>query len=374
MRKKCFVFIVILLIAISSSFSQETKVLSYGKKITIHSDILNQDREIYIHLPNGYEDCVSSYPVVYVMDGENMFYPMSGLIELMSWQRLIPKMIVVGIPNIDRMNDFMPLIDTIPSSGGADKFVSFFNKELFPHMKENYRTESFSILYGHSRLGMFTVYCLKKHPTTFNAYIAGSPSLAYNYDYLCSGDFPVKKLNQNRFLYFTIGDLENKKSIENVNQLISLLKSSNPDKLIWNSSIVSNEDHDTNASLTFINGLNYIFSDWKKIKQVIYQGMDATENHFSKLSDTYNYTVKVPEDIYRLGGLYYIQNGAIDKGIEIFKKYIQNYSSSYKAYNYLGEALILKKDIEKAKESFQKALELKPNFKEAKDNLEKIKQ
>ena len=373
MRKKYFVFIFILLTTISYSFSQETNVLSYGNKITIHSEILNQDREIYIHLPNDYEDCVSSYPVLYVMDGEQTFYPMSGLVELMSWERLIPKMIVVGIPNIDRMNDFMPLIDTISNSGGADKFISFFNKELFPYMKEHYRTEPFNILFGHSRLGMFTVYCLKKYPNTFNAYIAGSPSLRYNYNYLCSENFPVESLDQNRFFYFSIGDLENKKSIEDVSQLTSIVKKNNSDKLIWNSDIVSNVGHELNLSLAFINGLNFIFSDWIKIKQVVNQGLGAAENHFSMLSEKYAYTVKVPEDIFRLGGLYYLQNGNINVSIEIFKKYIQSYSTAYNAYNYLGEALILNNDIKAAKECFEIALQLKPDFKKAKDNLGKIK-
>jgi len=374
MKTSYLVFTIVLVFTIGKISGQEIEDITIGKKITIYSDVLNQDREIYIHLPDGYNDCVSSYPVIYVLDAEQNFHPMSGLIKLMSWQKLIPKMIVVGIPNINRIKDFMPAIDTIPTSGGADKFVSFFSAELFPHIQKNYRTESFKILYGYSYSGMFAVHCFKKYPEIFNAYIAGSPSLKWNIDYLCSDKTPSKKLDRNSFLHISIGELENTNSIDKINRFTSYLETQDAEKLIWKSDLVNNANHDINAAFSLSYGLNFIFSDWKKIKQVIYQGMTSVENHYSKLSDKYNYTVKVPEDIYQKGGIYYLQNGNVDKSIEIFMKYIQSYKSSYTAYNYLGKALILKKDIKKAEENFQKALELKPDYKDAIDNLETIYQ
>ncbi|MCG8411521.1 MAG: hypothetical protein MI739_09580, partial [Bacteroidales bacterium] len=172
MKKTAFTFIFITVFSVCTLFAQKEEIV-IGKKHTIHSVILNQNRDIYIHLPEGYDNNVSNYPVLYIMDAENTFKPLSGLVELNSWLRTIPKMIVVGIPNIDRNKDFNPGVDSLPGSGNADKFISFFKNELFPYINKNYRTESFRILYGYSYTGMFTIHCFKNYPETFNAYIAG---------------------------------------------------------------------------------------------------------------------------------------------------------------------------------------------------------
>ena len=38
---------------------------------TVHSDGLNEDREIRIHLPSDYHISSKKYPSLYVLDGEN---------------------------------------------------------------------------------------------------------------------------------------------------------------------------------------------------------------------------------------------------------------------------------------------------------------
>lgn len=374
MQKTYFAIIVIIVFSISKIYGQKNDEIVIGNIYTIHSVILNQDRDVFIHLPDGYDDCVSHYPVIYVMDGENTFKSLSGLIDLNAWLRTIPEMIVVGIPNIDRYNDFMPVIDTIPTSGNADKFVSFFNEELFPFIQENYRTDSFKILYGHSYLGMFTIHCFKNYPETFNAYIAGSPSLKYNINKLCADETPIKKLERNTFLHISIGELESQEYIDNINRFTSYLETQEIDNLKWESYVVNGATHATNLPFSFSYGLNYIFSDWVKIQQVIYEGMDSIEKHFAKLSDQYGYTVKVPEDIFQLLGVYCLENNRIEMSIEIFEKYTFSYNTSYTAYNYLGKALFAKNEIKKAEENFKKALELKPDYNEAKENLDKIKE
>lgn len=375
MKNSYFVFILILFFSISTTFAQDTNDINIGKKITIQSKILNQDRDIYIHLPKNYNKYASSYPVIYVMDGNPLFYPVSGLVEVMgASQALIPEMIVVGIPNVDRYRDFMPLVDTIPNSGGADKFIAFFNEELFPYMNDNYRTDSFNILFGHSYLGLFSLYCLKKYPNTFDAYIAGSPSLNNKLlsDFMFSNDFSVRELVQNKFLYFSIGGLENKENIDKVNQFTAYLESKSPNNLFWKSDVIDHEDHDTNAIRTLLNGLNHIYPDWKNIKHIFAKGMPAIEDHYSKISDRYNYEIKVHEKIYQMIGGIFLKKGMIDKSIEVYTKYTKVHNTSYFAFNCLGKAYLANKDNEKAKQSFTKALELKPDYKDAKDNLEKI--
>ncbi|MCG8409986.1 MAG: tetratricopeptide repeat protein, partial [Bacteroidales bacterium] len=80
----------------------------------------------------------------------------------------------------------------------------------------------------------------------------------------------------------------------------------------------------------------------------------------------------IPEDIFQILGTYCLKNNKIDMSIEIFQKYVSTYNTSFTAYNYLGEALFAKKQIKKAEENFKKAVELKPDYEEAKENLKRI--
>ena len=371
MKKTAFTFIFITVFSVCTLFAQKEEIV-IGKKHTIHSVILNQNRDIYIHLPEGYDNNVSNYPVLYIMDAENTFKPLSGLVELNSWLRTIPKMIVVGIPNIDRNKDFNLGVDSLPGRGNADKFISFFKNELFPYINKNYRTESFKILYGYSYTGMFTIHCFKNYPETFNAYIAGSPSLKHNIDKLCNDTFPIKKLDKNIFLHISIGEKESQEYIDNVNRFSSYLKSQESDKLQWESYVVNDATHATNLPLSFSYGVNFIYSDWVKIQQVIYEGMASIEQHYASLSEKYGYRVKIPEDIFQILGTYCLKNNKIDMSIEIFQKYVSTYNTSFTAYNYLGEALLTKQQTKKAEENFKKAVELKPDYEEAKENLKRI--
>ena len=61
--------------------------------------------------------------------------------------------------------------------GGADRFLEFIDGELKPWVNENFRTEPFEILGGHSFGGLFAVHVMLNRPDSFDAYIAVSPSL-----------------------------------------------------------------------------------------------------------------------------------------------------------------------------------------------------
>ena len=47
-----------------------SKPLVMGEIVTLHSDILSQDRILWIYVPKGYKDSLSRYPVLFLLDGE----------------------------------------------------------------------------------------------------------------------------------------------------------------------------------------------------------------------------------------------------------------------------------------------------------------
>ncbi len=73
--------------------------------LTIQSQVLGQERRVYVQLPEGYERTETRYPVVVVLDGEWLFELVRANVRFASEYEVmdvtIPKMIVVGIEKTD---------------------------------------------------------------------------------------------------------------------------------------------------------------------------------------------------------------------------------------------------------------------------------
>jgi predicted alpha/beta superfamily hydrolase len=125
---------------------------------TVRSTVLNEDREYFVHLPEGYEsDTTRRFPVMYVLDGTSQSGHTAAAASLMARVGLIPPMIVVGVPGIDgdtRNRDYTPpdmLLDTDDAAGqkgAADRFLSHLETELIPVVEREYRTTRPRMLAG----------------------------------------------------------------------------------------------------------------------------------------------------------------------------------------------------------------------------------
>jgi len=114
MSKKIIV-ILFFLIGINQVKSQNAGQIVIGTKYILHSNILNEDREYWISLPESYSNEESSYkryPVLIVLDGNAHFRSITGMVNYMSsgynGNTRIPEMIVVAIQNVNRRRDFTP--------------------------------------------------------------------------------------------------------------------------------------------------------------------------------------------------------------------------------------------------------------------------
>jgi predicted alpha/beta superfamily hydrolase len=130
-----------------------------GKRIdTIHSAILNEDRFIWVHVPDK-TPVVSRFPVIYLLDGQILFDEFINILNLISKEsgkNLANEMVVVGIGNIwQRYRDyspthisFSPWVDShsAATSGGGEKFIAFLQDELFPYIHAKYPDSSLRIL------------------------------------------------------------------------------------------------------------------------------------------------------------------------------------------------------------------------------------
>ena len=90
---------------------QHNNDIVIGKIDSINSNILDEQRKIWIYSPDGGIDGLfekQKHPVVYLLDGNAHFYSVVGItrqLSAMNGNTIMPKMIVVGIPNINRTRD-----------------------------------------------------------------------------------------------------------------------------------------------------------------------------------------------------------------------------------------------------------------------------
>lgn len=184
MCKSVFFF---LLLFQFKAYSQKVPLV-IGESVSLHSNVLHEDRKLNIYLPEGYhQNDTATYPVVYLLDGgtDEDFIHIAGLYQFacFPWVNWCPPSIVVGIVNTDRMRDMtFPTRDSAiknmyPSQGGSEKFISFIKDELQPFIESNYKVSERSSLIGQSLGGLLASEILLKKPQLFDAYFIISPSL-----------------------------------------------------------------------------------------------------------------------------------------------------------------------------------------------------
>lgn len=190
MTKK-YLFLIFLLLPLHL-WSQED--ISIGKKYSIYSTILQEERDFWIHLPDNYNPADTlSYPVIYLLDGELFFHSLVGISKTISSSKnkFLPESIIVGVISKDRTKDMTPVASTIgrngksdffetPQGGGSERFNQFLTEELRDKIQSEYKTNGKNTLVGHSYAGLFTLNTFLKHTVDFDKYIIIDPSLWWN--------------------------------------------------------------------------------------------------------------------------------------------------------------------------------------------------
>ena len=171
MNSRIIIFVIFSLLITGISYSQDVN-FNVGVKDSIQSIILGENRQIVVSLPRDYQTDTQSYPVLYVLDGNE-----TGLLNaIIVTRKLREEMIIVAIPNTVRDRDMMPL--STPTykvdSPGAEKFLSFIEKELIPHIEKNYRTNEQRTIRGASLSGLFVMFAFLEKPEIFDNYIGNS--------------------------------------------------------------------------------------------------------------------------------------------------------------------------------------------------------
>jgi len=351
-----------------------------GEKVTFESTVLNEERTIYVYLPQSYNFSDATYPVLYLLDGRTHFLHASGIAQFLSANGMIPEMIVVAVVNVNRNKDFTPTkLSQVAVSGGAEKFMNFFSNELFPFMERNYRVQSYDILMGHSLGGTFATYVLLNKPEMFDGYVSVSPFLMYDNNLLVretEGKLK-KKFSGEIYYYMTVGNEPD--YFEALEFFAKTIETKSPKGLNFEYLQMLDNSHGTMPHLSIYNGLLYIFSDWKLQPEVFNEGLAAIDKHYKYLSKKYSLDMHTPENTINWLGYTYLNKGDIEQAIIVFRENVKRFSKSANVYDSLGEAYENNDQFTDAQKNYQKAVELAtskadPNLKIYKKNLKRMQE
>ena len=193
----------------------------------LYSSLVKDSFMISVYAPDtSLVEKPTQLPVIYILDANLYFDIYASILRKYSEVGLIPAAILVGIgyssfEKMDslRVRDYtfpvgLPEYE-MPVSGRADLFLSFVHNELIPEIDRKFPSDtSKRVLAGHSLGGYFTMYDLleeiKGNRGVFRGFIAASPSLHYNHNYLIKQYDSVGKLaGRERKLYVAYGEMEN---------------------------------------------------------------------------------------------------------------------------------------------------------------------
>jgi predicted alpha/beta superfamily hydrolase len=156
---------------------------------SIHSPQLNNQRPLFVWLPQSYEATDRRYPVLYMHDGQNLFdaytsfageWGVDETMILLEDEGI--EAIIVGIPNNDRrLFEYTPYPDPRlqVKKGEGDAYLKWIIETLKPMIDHDFRTlpdRDHTSMAGSSMGGLITLYGFLRYPEVFGRVGVFSPS------------------------------------------------------------------------------------------------------------------------------------------------------------------------------------------------------
>jgi predicted alpha/beta superfamily hydrolase len=380
----------------SGKSRKEDQDIKIGKKYSIRSKVLKEERPYWVYLPNSYDEGNKKhrYPVLYLLDGDTYFQPASGVVQYMSsgpgGNCQIPEMIIVAIPNTNRTRDLTPTHTKIgiagneeaflESSGGGDAFLKFIRDELFPQMDSKFHTLPSRILVGHSFGGLLALHALLHEPQMFQAYIAIDPSLWWDNQLLTREAKDkiraLRKLYKNVYIssantpqILTENPLRMRKAIRKFVKTLDLGRTEN---FRIGFQFFDSEDQASVGLLSLYQGLLYVFEGFK---QVGVESLPAMKTRLNRLSKRWGGDIRPGEGyVNNMGYTMLYGTKDVKKAIGFFEYNISNFPNSANVYDSLAEGYMVKEDKVQAIKNYRKSLKLDPNNRNAAEMIRKLRE
>lgn len=389
MKTVVFLFISMFLITSCSQQSEqkeetvaeEKNEIVIGELLSIHSEILQEERPFFIHLPESYDDqdyTPKKYPVLYLLDGGTHFHSASGVMNFMSagfnGNMQIPEMIIVAIPNTRRVRDLSHIPLTLdyegenveePYGGGGDNFLKFIETELIPKIEQDYRTLPHRTLVGHSLGGLIALYSFIENPELFNGYIAIDPSIWWESGELLKRGQEKLPTYQNlkARIFISMADHNPEEAmLKNIVAFTELMEEMETADLQTDSFLYKGEDHGSVPLISLYNGLLHVFEGYKPDNDDFFEDIEKTSNHFKDFSKKMGIEFLLPEKVVDIIGDYMASpDGEIENALDYYIINTKNYPTSSHAFEKLAKHYSDLGKIDLARENYKKAIDLDGN-------------
>jgi predicted alpha/beta superfamily hydrolase len=249
---------------------------------TIWSSIVDQEYELFIAFPPSYTESSSSYPVLYLLDGNALFGMVTQMVRSLQRGKQLPDLIIVGIGYttdmrgermVLRARDYTPTeLDENPDehyelgeTGGAGNFLRFLAEELIPFIEANYRVDPADrVLAGTSLGGLFVLYTLLHRPDLFTRYVASSPALWWDNRVMFAyeRELAAKRKRLPVRAFISVGSLEEEvmaQMVSTVYQFAARLKSREYQDFDLTTVVFNDEMHQSVIPGALSRGLRVVF-------------------------------------------------------------------------------------------------------------------
>ncbi len=375
--KRTFSIISILFSLILSA--QQYSGISKSHKIT--STVFDTEREIRVFVPFSYtESDTQKYPTIYLFDAQfDAFFDMTaGLMDYMVQIGELNEFIIVGIKTEHRPKEFTPKYVNEKTKtdwkdieiGKSQLLENHLRDEVFPFVDQKYRVEPFKMAIGHSLGGTFVLNTVFSQPDFFQAIIAISPNLSYDYEQLVKAfdEYFTSNKSLNKLIYMsagTVGNMENKfrKSAQKLDHII---KYHNPKNLNYTFRIFEGENHSTTPIYTISNAFKEVARIWtiseenkrKFLEDESKLFVEDLKNFYAELSVWANYEVSPGVDEVNGYGYFCLNAEKTEEALKVFDWALELYPNDANLYDSKAEALEKSNQLKEAKRYYKKALDV----------------
>lgn len=216
-----------------STASENVSILDAAFSMAPH---FNRSRTVRIYLPPNYDSSEESYPVLYMLDGQNLFDQFTAFAGEWEVDETLDRLhetfgfdlIVVGIDNGggNRIGEYTPW--SHPTHGGGDGglFTDFIIESLKPFVDSNYRVKSGKEntgIMGSSLGGLLAHYAGLRNPEVFGKVGVFSPSFWYSDS---SFVFAAEHAQiADSYMFFMAGSNESESMVPQMDEMISTMDS-----------------------------------------------------------------------------------------------------------------------------------------------------
>ena len=185
---------------------------------SLYSPTLRNERSLVVYLPPSYVSSSLDYPVIYMMDGQNLFdvvtahsgeWRVDETMERLSGEGIEAIIVAVANGGQNRTNEYSPFEVANDGGGQASQFIEFLTATVMPEIQARFRVSSRredTFLFGSSLGALISLYGIYERPEMFGGAGLMSPSLWHG-DYAIF-DYLATKAPSDGRIYIDVGTRE----------------------------------------------------------------------------------------------------------------------------------------------------------------------